>query len=64
MNYQEYLEKRKEMMDEAQSLISAGKFEEADAKMNEVSALDERWDGQTKADANMRALEKTCRMEW
>ena len=57
MNYQEYLEKRKEMMDEAQSLISAGKFEEADAKMNEVSALDERWDGQAKADANMRALE-------
>lgn len=57
MNYQEYLKKRKEMMDEVQSLINSGKFEEADAKMNEVTALDERWDAQAKADANMRALE-------
>lgn len=57
MTYQEYLNKRKELMDAAQGLIKEGKFDEADAKMNEVTALDERWDAQAKADANMRALE-------
>ena len=57
MNYQEYLNKRKELMDAAQALIADGKFDEADAKMNEVTALDERWDAQARADANMRALE-------
>lgn len=57
MNYQEYLNKRKELMNASQSLIAEGKFDEADAKMNEVTALDERWDNQAKAESNMRALE-------
>lgn len=56
MNYQEYLNKRKELMDAAQAFIADGKFAEADEKMNEVAALDERWDAQTKAEANMHAL--------
>lgn len=56
MNYQEYVNKRQELMDSAQGLISEGKFDEADAKLNEVKALDERWDAQAKAEANMKAL--------
>lgn len=61
MNYQEYLDTRKEMMDAAQTLIDEGNFEESDAKMNDVKALDERWDAQAKAEANMRALDGTQR---
>lgn len=57
MNYQEYLNKRGELMNAAQSFIYNEKFDEADKKMEEVNALDERWDAQTKAEANMRALE-------
>ena len=56
MTYQEYLNQRKTLMDSAQALIDEGKFDEAEAKTGEVSALDERWDAQTKAEANMRAL--------
>ena len=57
MTYQEYLNERKKLMDAAQALITDGKFDEADVKMKDVNALDERWDAQAKADANMRALE-------
>lgn len=56
MTYQEYLNKRKTLMDEAQELINEGKFDEAEGKTKEVSALDDRWDAQAKAEANMRAL--------
>ena len=49
MTYQEYLNQRKTLMDSAQALIDEGKFDEAEAKTGEVSALDERWDAQTKA---------------
>lgn len=57
MTYQEYLNQRKTLMDAAQTLIDEGKFDEAEAKTGEVTALDERWDTQAKAEANMRALE-------
>lgn len=57
MTYQEYLNQRKALMDSAQALIDEGKFDEAESKTGEVSALDERWDAQAKAEANMRALE-------
>lgn len=57
MTYQEYLNQRKTLMESAQALINEGKFDEAEVKANEVTALDERWDAQAKAEANMRALE-------
>lgn len=57
MTYQEYLNQRKALMDAAQALIDEGKFDEAETKTGEVTALDERWDAQAKAEANMRALE-------
>ena len=57
MTYQEYLNQRKQLMDEAQALIDEGKFEEAEEKTTAVSDLDTQWDRQAKAEANMRALE-------
>ena len=57
MKYEEYLNQRNALMNEAQALIADGKFDEADAKMNDVKDLDDRWDRQAHADANMRALE-------
>lgn len=61
MTYQEYLNERKKLMDEAQQLINEGKFDESAEKAKAVEALDERWDGQAKAEANMRALEDSQR---
>lgn len=61
MTYQEYLNQRKALMDAAQALIDEGKFDEAETKTGEVNALDERWDAQAKAEANMRALEENQR---
>lgn len=43
-------------MNEAQALIDAGKAAEAEEKMKEVTALDERWDAIAQAQANFRAL--------
>lgn len=57
MTYQEYLNQRKQLMDEAQSLINEGKFDEAEEKAAAVSDLDTQWDSQAKAEANLRALE-------
>lgn len=62
MKYQDYLDKRKSLMDSAQALINEGKFEEAEAKAKEVEALDNQWDEQAKAQANLQALEGNQRM--
>lgn len=56
MNKKQYLAKRKQLMDEAQSLINAGKAAEAEEKMKEVTALDEQWDAIAQATANFNAL--------
>lgn len=56
MKYEEYLEKRKNLTQEAENLINEGKFDEANEKMEEVKALDEKWDKVTEAQANLRAL--------
>lgn len=56
MNKQQYLAMRNQLMNEAQALIDAGKAAEAEEKMKEVTALDERWDAIAQAQANFRAL--------
>lgn len=56
MNKKEYLEKRQQLMNEAQQLINEGKTAEAEAKMQEVTALDEKWDAIAQAEANFKAL--------
>lgn len=56
MKKKDYEAKRAALMNEAQELINAGKAAEAEAKMEEVKALDEQWDAIAQAQANFRAL--------
>jgi HK97 family phage major capsid protein len=56
MNKKQYEAMRKKLMDEAEGLINEGKIKEADSKMDEVKALDEKWDAIAQAQANFRAL--------
>lgn len=56
MNRKQYLERRAQLLNEAQQLIDAGKGMEAEEKMKEVSALDAKWDAIAQAQANFDAL--------
>lgn len=56
MNRKQYEAMRRKLMDEAQQLLDAGKAAEANAKMEEVRALDEQWDAIAQAAANLAAL--------
>lgn len=58
MNKKQYEAMRKKLMDEAQAFIDAGNAEAAQAKMDEVKALDEKWDAIAQAAANFNALNK------
>lgn len=51
-----YLQNRQILVDAAQGLINEGKLEEANAKMQEVEALDKQFEDACKAQANMNAL--------
>ncbi len=56
MNKKQYLAMRAKLMDEAQNFINEGKTDEANGKMEEVKALDEKWDAIAQAEANLNAL--------
>ena len=56
MNKKQYQTMRKALMDEAQKLLNEGNAEGAEAKMNEVKELDEKWDTIAQAQANFTAL--------
>ncbi len=56
MNKEKYLEQRKALLDEAETLINEGKVEESTAKMKEVETLDNKWEETKLANANMEAL--------
>jgi len=53
---EQYLAQRKALMDAAQALISEGKADEANAKMQEMEALDAQYDAACLAQANLNAL--------
>lgn len=57
MNKKQYEEKRKALLAENDALIEAGKFEEHEAKLQEVKNLDEQWEKTTTAMANTKALQ-------
>ncbi|MDE6903114.1 MAG: phage major capsid protein [Lachnospiraceae bacterium] len=59
MNKKKYEAMRKKLMDETQGLLDAGKVDEANAKMEEIKALDEKWDSIAQAAANFAALNGT-----
>ncbi len=56
MNYEEYLGQRQELSDKAQTLINEGKTEEAEAVMNDITALDQRYEESCRQQANLEAL--------
>lgn len=56
MNKEQYLAQRKALLDEAEQMLTDGKIEESNAKMEEVKDLDNKWDEIKLANANMEAL--------
>lgn len=56
MTYEQYLEKRNALFNEAQALLDEGKLDEAKAKEEEIKNLDAKYDEIAKARANMQAL--------
>lgn len=57
-----YLENRATLMDEAKQLLDAGKLDEFEAKKGEVEALDNKFDAEAAAEANLSALEGGVRV--
>lgn len=56
MNKKQYEKMRNELFMTAQNLINEGKVDEANAKMEEIKELDEKWDAIAQAQANLRAM--------
>lgn len=56
MTKNEYLDKRNGLYNEAEALINEGKIEDADAKMAEITNLDNDFDKQAKAMASLAAM--------
>ena len=56
MKKEQYLEARKGLLAEAQALLDDGKLEDFQAKTAEVDALDQRYETEAKAQANLDAL--------
>ena len=56
MDKKTYLNQRKTLLDEAQALLDAGKFDEANAKLHDVEMLDAQYETAAKAQANLNAL--------
>ena len=56
MTKEEYMEKRKGLVDSAQALIDGGKLKEAADKTKEIKELDDKFDAESKARANLAAL--------
>ncbi len=62
MTREQYLNKRNTLLDAAQALIDEGKLDEAKAKSGEVEALDNQYDAEAKAAANLVALRENTRI--
>lgn len=56
MNREQYLNKRNELMTQAQNLINEGKIDEANAIMDSIKDLDKQFQNFATATANMNAL--------
>ena len=56
MTKKEYEEKRQNLINEAEALINESKIDDANKKMDEVKQLDENFENEAKAHANLRAL--------
>src|SRR5699024_11666104 len=56
MKFEQYVEQRNELINQAETLISENKLNESEAKMQEVKDLDNKWEGVKVANANLNAL--------
>lgn len=61
MDKKQYLELRNALLAAVEGLISEGKIEESNAKMEEVEALDAKWEEIKLANANLNALKDNTR---
>ena len=57
MNKKQYEEKRAKLLAAAQALIEAGKIDDANKKMAEISELDAAFQAAAKAMANLQAMQ-------
>ena len=60
MTKEQYLNQRKQLMNEAKSFLDAGDIEKFNAKKKEVEELDAKYEAVATAQANMAALEGAC----
>ena len=58
----EYLQLRNGLYSEAEQLINEGKIEEGEVKMQEITDLDNRFDNEAKALANLNALKDNIKI--
>ena len=56
MKKEEYIKKRQGLVDEAQTLINSGRYDDAAKKTKEIKDLDDKFDVESKAQANLNAL--------
>jgi HK97 family phage major capsid protein len=62
MNKEKYIEMRNALMSEIEVLLAEGKIEESNAKMEEVKALDNKWEEVKLANANLNALKDNTKV--
>ena len=62
MEREEYLQLRNGLYSEAEQLINEGKIEEGEVKMQEITDLDNRFDNEAKALANLNALKDNIKI--
>jgi len=56
MKFEQYVEQRNELINQAETLIAENKLDESESKMQEVKDLDNKWEGVKVANANLNAL--------
>ena len=62
MNKEKYLEMRNGLYNEAENLINEGKIEEAQNKMKEITDLDNKFENEATAMANLNALKDNAKV--
>ena len=62
MNKEKYLAKRNALLEEAQNLVNEGKFEEFNTKKEEIEKLDQDFENEVKAQANINALKDNVKV--
>lgn len=62
MNKEQYIQLRNGLYNEAEIFVNEGKIEEANAKMTEITDLDNKFEAEAKAEANLNALKNNAKI--